>query len=339
MSPLVAVDKQYTFYHLHKLAAPEKTKDSSSDAEPEVTQGIDIWSLACVFSVAATYAILGKEGVKQYRLLRQHAIAKHGRHGDSFHDGKQVLDVVAMWHGYLKACIRKYDTYTSKVLEIVDQHMLIMPGQDRITGAELSLALHKIHDEAGEKPPAEVPEAIDDFLTEELGPSQTSRSSLEDVPRTISQSGTEMFEEALLYASRTSEGRPTVRRQQTWNEPAIPEASSHIYPTTRHDFQLPMGNPFSHLSQRPTLRVNISDHSQHGTIQCDDLQGEAPTTMWEVEEDLERYGIAQIAGLGFSLRTFGKKKSVYGKAMGGKPDRLENHFANRDIVSCIQPIR
>ena len=150
-----------------------------------------------MFSVAATYAVLGKEGVKQYRVLRQKAMDRQGRGlGDSFHDGREVLDVVAEWHKYLTACVRKHDTYTSKVLEIVDQRMLIVPGEDRITGAELSQCLQDIHQDAGDTP-AEVPKAIDTFLAEDLKPGRSSRSS----PGTISMRRSTISRTLEVYAS------------------------------------------------------------------------------------------------------------------------------------------
>ncbi|KAM7204655.1 hypothetical protein V8F20_003439 [Naviculisporaceae sp. PSN 640] len=308
------------------FAAPEKTAYSPGEPEPEVTQGIDIWSLGCVYSVAATFAVLGKEGVKQYRLLRQKAISERGgsKMGDSFHDGESVLPEIAIWHRFLVACLRKDDTYTAKVLEIVDKQMLIMPGEDRITGAELSDALATIHNSADGYLPTEVPGEINDFLTEELGPRRTGQSNLEDVPRTISQSGTEMFEEALLYASRTSEGRPPARRQLR-DAFGPSQYAAQVYkssgPINNSFFTPSRGGPGPPRLQTPQEEPVVPERPK-----------EPPTTMWQVEADLQRWGVStELFG-----KLFGKsKKSVYGKSLGGKPDRLENHFANRDIVYLV----
>lgn len=276
--------------------------------------------MGCVFSVAATYAVLGKEGVKQYRLLRQKVISQRGGSGigDSFHDGKLVLPEIAIWHRFLAACLRKDDTYTARVLKIVDERMLIVPGEERITGAELSDALKTIHDDSADYLPTEVPEEINDFLTEELGPRSTGQANLEDVPRTISQSGTEMFEETLLYASRTSEGRPPTRRQLR-DAFGLPQYQAQIY-TSNGPIDPHVTGPQRGGIGLPRLQIRQEEPV------ISERPKEPPTTMWQVEADLQRWGV--------STKLFGKSEtSVYGKSLGGKPDRLENHFANRDIVS------
>ena len=88
--------------------------------------------------------VLGSYGVKQFRTLRQRILDKISterekkepqtqfdkslnipRRGDYFHDGTNVLDVVASWHEFLRNSVRKSDTITSKVLDIVDHSLLV----------------------------------------------------------------------------------------------------------------------------------------------------------------------------------------------------------------------
>lgn len=49
-------------------------------------QSIDIWSLGCVYSMTATWLVLGYEGIEQFGNLRETAIAAIGffRKMDSF---------------------------------------------------------------------------------------------------------------------------------------------------------------------------------------------------------------------------------------------------------------
>lgn len=211
--------------HVCYLAAPEKNPPrfgKKSKAIPLVTQGIDIWSLGCVFSVAATYVVAGKEGVKQYRLLRQRAISKLNLGiGDPFHDTKNVLPEVIEWHRYLRTGVRAQDTYTSKVLDVVDQHMLITPGNSRISGQDLYYdKLRNIKVEAerqneGQPPP---PGQILEFLDDVMNGEEQGQLALEDIPRTISQSGAAMFKEALLYRSLRSDGLSHTTHSQYVNK-------------------------------------------------------------------------------------------------------------------------
>ncbi|TGJ84445.1 hypothetical protein E0Z10_g4314 [Xylaria hypoxylon] len=307
------------------FAAPEKfTYRPERLVEPEVTQGSDIWSLGCVFSIAATYVVLGKEGVKQYRLLRQSAIEVLGIGvGDPFHDKEQVLKVVTDWHKYLRNTIRKDDCYTAKILDLVDSRMLIIPGEQRITGATLSEKLKRIDEEATQSTD-EVPFYIANFIDKATQVSKGGISELEDVPRTISNSGTELFLEELLYPSRRSEGRPIARLTQPDREdlrgigmgldpsllPAVPERVSGFFT----DAQRAMTSLARVPPDAPTKPPE-----------------DPPTTFWEVEADiLECYSKHN-----YFNHHFNKRLSVYGKPLGGKEDQLEKHFRNRDLVYLV----
>ncbi|KAK8006643.1 hypothetical protein PG991_012940 [Apiospora marii] len=111
----------------------------------DYTQKIDIWSLGCVFSVAATWVVLGRQGVLVYEKLRQNAIMQlreseaqsQPTAADAFHDGQQVLPAVAEWHEHLRASMRKSDTITSEILDLVDTKMLQRTPQKRLASREL----------------------------------------------------------------------------------------------------------------------------------------------------------------------------------------------------------
>lgn len=311
------------------LAAPEKNTHTIENPKetPFVTQGIDIWSLGCVFSVAATYVVAGKEGVKQYHLLRQKACWKLNLGlGDAFHNTREVLPEVTQWHKYLRTCVRAQDTFTSRVLDIVDSSMLITPGEARIAGSVLTSELAKISKDAEsqhhnrQEPPDNILEFLDEVMR---SPVDKSLPALEDIPRTISQSGADMFEEALLYRSLRSEGRPPVARN------IAPETDGNHtnfvnrveYPNTgpplnRHD-------PLRYLNL-PQINTNIRTPSEPSPLD------HPPITFWEIEAQLEQIGQKTLIP---GLRSIRRQVSVYGKSLEGKEDQLSKHFDSRDLVS------
>jgi hypothetical protein len=85
-----------------------------------------VWSLGCTLSVAATYLVLGTQGVNLYKSIR----IKASKNGDAFHDGTVVLQIVTKWHRYLRASRRHADVFTHAILDVVDEDMLI-PEKER----------------------------------------------------------------------------------------------------------------------------------------------------------------------------------------------------------------
>ncbi|KAI0016333.1 hypothetical protein F4780DRAFT_798388 [Xylariomycetidae sp. FL0641] len=312
------------------FAAPETLRLHNPDStEPGISQGSDVWSLGCVFSVAATYVVLGKEGVKQYRLLRQEA--NEGTE-DSFHDKEKVLTKVTDWHKYLKANVRKGDLFTEKVLDLLDSDVLIVPEETRLTGAVMSTRLNSL---AAEAHPAAInfPMDIAAFIDKVAGKSEGGQSQLDDVPRTTPQSGAELFTETLLYPSRRSEGRPftkspppddTFRGIGLGLDPrrsdSIPRRVSGFFSDSERERARP--------SQLPYLATGHHDEP-NGMYQWPErmVPEVPPVTFWEVESDLLRYkGRKSI---------FKQRMSVYGKKLQGKEDLLEHHFDNRDLVYLV----
>lgn len=319
---------------LSLLAAPEKTAYSTGGTKDIlfVTQGIDIWSLGCVFSVAATYVVAGKEGVKQYRLLRQRAISKLGHgYGDAFHDTRKVLPEVTQWHKYLRTSIRAQDTFTSKILDIVDNFMLIIPGETRISGSKLSSTLAKINKDAQiqshdqQQPPDDILEFLDEVMRSTAAERSTS---LEEIPRTISQSGASMFEEALLYRSMRSDGRTPVRKavapETAEGNPTSHDAEQQPYVTSHQPASQQVGLEYSNLPESTTSLPQVLNES----VPFDD----PPVTFWEVEAQLIQHGTKRsIPG----IKALNKRVSVHGKPLDGKEDQLSIHFKNRDLVSVV----
>ena len=307
------------------IAAPEKLSyyADGRTGERMITQGSDIWSLGCVFSVAATYVVLGKEGVKQYRLLRRQAIQRLGLGiGDPFHNQNKVLPEVLQWHKYLREVLRRCDCYTAGVLDLIDQSMLIVPGESRISGQELPKKLEKIL-ESVEGFGQEIPASIMEFLSQMSSSDQRTVPPLDEVPRDISQSGTEsLFHEPILYSSRRSEGRTpsfkthgtdilrlTNSNSESNLTPCVPLSSINS------ETPNPQSSNVKYFSGID-ISANISEQGEHvGPV----------TSPLDLKHELNKVGKS----------TFGRRRSVLGKAIGGDKDPLGNHFENRDIVSLF----
>ena len=120
-----------------------------------MSQAIDIWSLGCVFSLAATWVTLGLRGIHQFQAMRQmvherralaasRSQATEDSYGDHFHDGYQVLEHVTRWHELLRTLLRRTDSITSQVLDLVDRRMLLKSPEQRINATELCSKLGSI---------------------------------------------------------------------------------------------------------------------------------------------------------------------------------------------------
>ncbi|KAL9021295.1 MAG: hypothetical protein Q9185_001500 [Variospora sp. 1 TL-2023] len=143
-----------------------------------VLQTIDIWSLGCVFSIAATWVVFGYQGIKQFRRIREKAIEtmrvrQRGSRsnsnlsaGDYFHDGHRVLETVTSWHRILRSSLRKTDSVTSDLLDLVDQKMLLGNAGARIKSTDLVTELKRILVQSERGPRIEMPGNIMETLLE-----------------------------------------------------------------------------------------------------------------------------------------------------------------------------
>lgn len=94
-----------------------------------VKQGVDIWSLGCIFSEIAVWVVHGKNGLSEYRRRRGMETAQiHDfRDGDCFHNGEHVLATVTDLHRTLARDKRLCDHVTGATVEMVTKEMLIEP--------------------------------------------------------------------------------------------------------------------------------------------------------------------------------------------------------------------
>ncbi|KAI1148032.1 kinase-like domain-containing protein [Nemania diffusa] len=108
-----------------------------------VTNTIDTWSFACVVSVAATWVVLGLQGIKQFQAVRiaapkkiksnPKATIQNLLYDDTFHDGFTVLQDVINWHHYLRQVTRKSDPISHRLLDLIDKEVLGQTRDNRLT--------------------------------------------------------------------------------------------------------------------------------------------------------------------------------------------------------------
>ena len=126
---------------------------------------------------------LGWQGLPQFEKLRQKAGKKsqlsqqsEKSETDYFHDGKTVLPDVTAWHKVLRSALRKTDSITGQVLDLVDEKMLL-GAEERIKAKELCAELKKIAMACEAEPRDELPESIKKVLLEV---DDTAKSKLEN---------------------------------------------------------------------------------------------------------------------------------------------------------------
>lgn len=118
-----------------------------------VSQAIDAWSFGCVLSVAATWIVLGFEGIRQYEYLRKLSPGSNrdGVLSDRFHDGFDVLPEIVKWHDFLRGHLRPSDTTTELVLSLIESRLLRADPAARYNMVELCGKLQELSDFAEHK--------------------------------------------------------------------------------------------------------------------------------------------------------------------------------------------
>ncbi|KAH7171388.1 kinase-like domain-containing protein [Dactylonectria macrodidyma] len=136
--------------------APERETNGKSAANIPHSQTIDTWSFGCVLSAVATWVILGPAFYVRYSIIREEAIKELRRahehnqdisvpfSDDAFHDGNKVLDAVTEWHDHLRNSTRRADTISRRVLDLVDNGMLVNDPEKRLTSTQLYESLSEI---------------------------------------------------------------------------------------------------------------------------------------------------------------------------------------------------
>lgn len=104
-----------------------------------VKRCIDIWSLGCILSEAAVWAVKGNAGLQRYRSARRSAIRRIQGHGviDCFHDEKELLPAVTEQHRDLSSDYDRDDFITGPVISKMIKKMLRHQPSKRLTAEQL----------------------------------------------------------------------------------------------------------------------------------------------------------------------------------------------------------
>jgi hypothetical protein len=109
-----------------------------------VGTAIDMWSLGCVLSVAATWLVLGVHEVEVYNqvridasIRRSHILPQEQAPGNFFHDGRDVFPEISAWHKLLKGTLCSGDYMTADVLDLVETHLLLGKPDKRMEARQL----------------------------------------------------------------------------------------------------------------------------------------------------------------------------------------------------------
>ena len=298
--------------------------------------------------MAATFVVLGTQGVILYDRIRRLA------HGptlprDDFHDGYTVLPVVTEWHKYLEHSVRLTDAFTARVLEMVNNHMLVVPPEARWDARQVNERLSSlIH--SPEINALDVPESIEemlgkiDFFVSIANESSINANRVDSGParkHMLSNHGRNdslgviearfKSEAALLNTQIMPTAQRSIHRpaliERFGAEKSPQELATLISSPTRYAHakmtqmtRSPIDQVHGFTSSKPFEYPPITEEPE-------DIE-EQPVTMWQVLQELEAKGKGRSLS---SLRTFRDRRvSVKGKIPS---DPLSGVYDNRDIVS------
>lgn len=344
------------------LGAPEchpGRKNRSS-----VTRSIDIWSLGCVFSISATWVVLGAQGILQFTQLREQAIKKKIEQdtkaqpqnalvtlqpGDYFHDGDGVLDVVLNWHKHLRNAQRRTDTITSTVLDLVDKHMIRKTAEDRISAKELHTKLKDILSESQQQPTEVLPESLQQALVQIdiSAPSAPTKMIVSPDPKSVTPGDdasqdrktrkSRLLDLPLMKTAHRSEVLPALPEENTHPAPPLP---NRVAPALQAPWQPPTGSR-SVIDEKPP--AGSAGKQRHREDQLENTG--RPTTINRTSTGLT-YTISppempsspepQKQNM---WQVHEKIKPLKSKLSGKYPKdpQMSAYFGDRDIVSRIDP--
>ncbi|KXH63874.1 hypothetical protein CSAL01_03108 [Colletotrichum salicis] len=220
-----------------KYAAPEKARylDGKTNFPSEVFQNSDVWSLGCVFSVAATYVVLGSQGISQYDKVRQHVFnigsnADYHLVADASYDDDTVLEEVTQWHSYIRKLTRRTDDLTGRsAAQVRDEFEKLIERSSSVTSTaseRIEDILHKINFDAGVAYEASTNEGSR-LCRQGLGKPDDAPSS---IARALEESlandkGSSLGQHLMPTAQRLRDRRTLEEKTRAANRP--PEPSQH----------------------------------------------------------------------------------------------------------------
>lgn len=330
-------------------------------------QTINIWSLGCEFSIAATWVALGYQGILQYTELRKKAVKDYQSEtppdatdssesqssNDYFRDGHTNLSVVKSWHASLRMILRKTDTITSLVLDLVDDHMLLAEPLKRLPAKDLCIKLGEIL-EKGKTGQAELGKEIPQLIIDALGKLDDSVPA-RPPPKTPSEEASSDSHSRNAKSTRlevplmkTTHRSVAYKPEQLPTSPPLgslaPMGEHEVLEEDAAEFHLPLrtaarDTPFLPINQRsidelsqytssasqsifstPPLKVPVASASSNSIPSI-----RAPAqTAFQAKQELDKQSKKDS-------KIFSKVKKALGRPTKDKV--LSDHFVNRDLVS------
>jgi hypothetical protein len=111
-------------------AAPECFRDEADRFNQQTVRPVDckkdVWSLACVFSEAIVWCVLGAAGLAEYRDKRRAETARLARlkrtaYSGCFHNGEELLPVVRDMHIRVRMARSTYDQIINDEIPIIEE--------------------------------------------------------------------------------------------------------------------------------------------------------------------------------------------------------------------------
>ncbi|KAF1979436.1 hypothetical protein BU23DRAFT_154737 [Bimuria novae-zelandiae CBS 107.79] len=319
-------------------AAPERYARQSNARIP-VSQSVDLWSVGCIFSMAATWVVLGYPGVSQFDHLRQRAISDIIQRspsesnepkimeGDFFHDGLDVLHAVKDWHTYLRAAVRQTDHVTRKMLDFTEKYLLIK--NRTMSAKELYLQLQKLLDECDKE---EIPEGLESLMEALLEldegaqsiPAFTSSHATASVLGSVPQKHPDKAISRLEVPGQLLKTASRYESLSKLSAARPPKVTANVHRTTDHEGGLTKvseGEDQQHFGKRrptsmPPHLASIQRMSTIKSVRTDDGRIPDPTNVIQAHEQL-------TSGTWF-------------KKLSPKEDQfVKTYFGNRDIKFLV----
>ena len=300
-----------------------------------VSQTIDTWSLGCVFSIAATWFVIGLQGVVWFSNIRSDGVKALGlgsstgskEQGDQFHDGEKVLDAVKNWHNFLRGLIRNTDHITSQVLDIVDKYMLVKDPDERDKAEALCVRLQELLKTVKDKPQASVSNEVIDSFKE-----ANSQAPILRIPV-----------EALLEKYLEKSQRPTGSEERKHRKSEIFELVTNI--TARPSRANKRGLLERSQDRNPAIETATKSS---GESQPANTTGTKPIELPERPKRPSRLSIIRkkLEKPSSHIRhdVFEAREALESESLGRFPkvwkpkradDALSDHYNERDIVSIL----
>lgn len=260
-------------------------------------------------SVAATWIVLGGQGVKQYTMLRSSARKRliPAQGNNAFHNGIHILPEIKDWHSFLNSHKRLTDPFTPEILNLIENRLLRGSPEERLNSKELCTELGSIiqQDIDIQQPALSVLDALvakpsataardksNESNSQARTSSETKRSSVDS--KTQSQPASTSYRKDTVDWSLTREGsiqpiavdehfkrKPLPTRPQR-SEDAVPKDSSfQSGPKTTTETE----SPYTSMSHHPPSHRELArsfNQSMEEPSQTPPQPRHHPEKIWEV---------------------------------------------------------